>query len=189
MRLAFAAAALGDAAAAVRWHEQNLVIHRVVGNRCMEAIALRFLSNLHLDHGDAQTALQCGLQAQALFPSLEEPLEASNVASTLAQCAVHLGQADVALARLNATLDQLQRDLAGWHVNETIAVRWRCQQVMAALGDPRAGPLLDQLFADVQAHATLITDAADRDRLIQALPVWRAIVAALGGSSTAAAAS
>jgi len=178
MRLAFTAGALGDAAAAIRWHEQNLVIDRAIGDRRMEAITLRCLGDLHLDQGDAQAALQCGLQAQALFRSLEEPLEACSVASTMAQCAMDLGQPDVALAKLNATLDQLQGDLADWHVNEMIAVRWRCQQVMVALDDARAGPLLDQLFADVQAAATLLTDAADRDRLIQALPVWRAIVAA-----------
>ena len=187
MRLAFAATALGDSAAAICWHEQNLVIHRSIGNRRMEAIALRYLGDLHLDQGDAQAALQCGLQAQALFPSLEEPLEACNVASTLAQCAVHLGQPDVALARLNTTLDRLQGDLADWHVIQTIAVRWRCQQVMVTLDDARAAPLLDQLFADVQAHAALFTGAADRDRLIQAQPVWRAIVAARGGSSATAA--
>ncbi len=178
MRLAFAAAALGDAAAAIRWHEQNLVIHRAIGNRRMEAITLRCLGNLHLDQDDAQAALQCGLQAQALFPSLEEPLDACSVASTLALCAVHLGQPDLASARLNATLDQQQHALADWPASETIALRWRCHQVMVALHDPRAGPLLDQLFADVQAHATLITDAADRPRLIQALPNYRAIVAA-----------
>jgi class 3 adenylate cyclase/tetratricopeptide (TPR) repeat protein len=178
LRLALAAAGLGNAAAAIRWHEQNLVILRAVGDRRSEAIELRCLGDLHLDQGDAQTALQCGLQAQALFPSLEAPFEASNVGSTLALCAIHLGQPVVALARLNATLDQLQHDLADWPADETIALRWRCHQVMVALGDPRAVPLLDQLFADLQAHATLITDAADRDRLIQAQPVWRAIVAA-----------
>ena len=181
MRLAFAAAGLGAAATATRWHEQSLVICRAIGDRRTEAIRLRCLGDLHLDQGDAQAALQCSLRAQALFPSLEVPLEACHVASTLALCAIHLGQPTAALAGLNATLDQMQHDLADWPANETIELRWRCQQVMAALGDARAGPLLEQLFADVQAHATLITDAADRDRLIQALPVWRAIVAAHAG--------
>jgi len=180
MRLAFAAGALGDTAAAIRWHEQSLAIRRAIGDLRHEAIDLRCLGDLHLDQGSAQAALQCCLQAQALFPSLEEPLEACNVASTLAQCAVRLGQPDVALAGLNATLDRLQRDLADCPANKTIVLRWHCQQVMVALGDARAGPLLDQLFADVQAAATLLTDAADRGRLIQALPVWRAIVAAHG---------
>ena len=180
MRLAFAATALNDMATALRWHEQSLANRRAIGDRRHEAIALRCLGDLHLDRGDAQAALQCGSQAQALLTSLDEPLEACSVAAILAQCAIHLGQPDVALARLEAALGQLQRDLADWPANETIDLRWRCQQVLADLGDTRAGPLLEQLFADVQAHATLATEAADRDRLIQALPVWRAIVAAHG---------
>ncbi len=180
LRLAFAAGALGDAAAAIRWHENNLTIHRAIGNRRMEAIALRCLGNLHLDQGDAQAALQCCLVARSLFQSLDEPLEACSVASTLAHCAMELGQADVALAGLNTTLDQLQRDVAEWSAVETVGVRWTCQQLMVALDDARAAPLLEQLFADVQAHAALLTDAADRDRLIQAQRVWRDIVAAHG---------
>jgi class 3 adenylate cyclase/tetratricopeptide (TPR) repeat protein len=178
LQLARAAESLGDTAAALGWHLQNLVIERAIGNRRFEAITLRFLSGLHLQQGDAQTALQCCAESQTLREALDEPREACEVAATAALCAIHLGQSAVALAGLNATLDQLQRDLTACPANETIELRWRCQQVMAALDDARAGPLLEQLFADVQAHATLITDAADRDRLIQALPVWRAIVAA-----------
>lgn len=50
--------------------------------------------------------------------------------------------------------------------------------MLAAVGDARAATVLKQLFVDVQARADELTDAADRDRLVQALPVWRAIVAA-----------
>ena len=57
-------------------------------------------------------------------------------------------------------------------------MRWDCQQVLDAVGDARAAVLLEQLHADVQARAIELTDAADRERLIQALPVFRDIVAA-----------
>ena len=53
---------------------------------------------------------------------------------------------------------------------------------------PRARPLREQLFADVQARATAVTDAANRDRLIQAIPNFRDTVAArgrLGGQNLA----
>jgi len=43
--------------------------------------------------------------------------------------------------------------------------------VLEALADARAAPLLQQWFVDVQARATAMTDAANRDRPIQALPV------------------
>jgi hypothetical protein len=53
--------------------------------------------------------------------------------------------------------------------------------VLAALGDERAGPLLAQLHVDVQATAAERTDAGDRERLIQAIPSFRDIVAAHAG--------
>ena len=180
LHLASAAQALGDTAAAMRWHEQNLVIERAIGSRRMEAITLRFLADLNLEQGDAQTASQCCSQSQTLHQSLDEPREACEVAATAALCAIRLGQPAVALARLNATLDQLQRELAECPANETIDLRWKCHQVMVALDDERAGPLLGPLFVDVQARAAELTDAANRERLIQALPVLRSIVAAHG---------
>jgi len=61
-------AALGDAPAAIRWHEQGLVIRRAIGDRRHEAFALRCLGDLHLDQGDAQAALQCG-QARPCSPT------------------------------------------------------------------------------------------------------------------------
>jgi len=43
--------------------------------------------------------------------------------------------------------------------------------------------MLAKLYADVQARAIELTDASDRERLIQGLPVFRAIVAAHGRRS------
>ena len=178
LRLAVAAEALGDLAAAKLWHGQSLVIHRAVANRRMEAITLRFLAGLHLEQGDAQAALQCCAQSQTLHQALEEALEACEVAATAALCQMRLGQPESALAGLNQTLDRLRGELADCPANETIPLRWTCLQVLEALGDARAAPMLEQLHADVQARATEVTDTADRERLIQALPVFRAVVAA-----------
>ena len=62
----------------------------------------------------------------------------------------------------------------------TISLRWNGQQLPAILGDMRAEPVLEQLNVDVQARATEPTDTAERGRLIQATPTFRAIVAACG---------
>jgi class 3 adenylate cyclase/tetratricopeptide (TPR) repeat protein len=180
LQMARAAEALGDTATAMSLHLQNLAIERAIGDRRIQAITLRLMGGLHLQQGDAQTALQCCAESLALHEALAEPREACEVAATAALCAVRLGQPDVALARLNATLEQLQRGLADSPASETLAARWLCQQVMAALDDPRAGPLLEQLFKDVQAHVALVTDVSDRDRLIEARPTYRAIAAAHG---------
>ena len=181
LRLAEAAAALGETAAAIRWHEQSLLIHRATADRRMEAITLRFLAGLNLTQGDAPTALQCGVDSQALHLDLNEPLEACLAAAIAAQCQFHLGQPAAALAGLDAVLDRVHDELAECPANETIALRWRCHQVLQALGDERAGPLLEQLHADVLATAAERTDAADHARLIQAIPTYRDIVAAYAG--------
>jgi len=176
--LAKAAEARGDTAAALRWHEQDLVIHRAIANRRMEAITLRCLAGLNLAQGDARTALQCGVGSQALHLDLNEPLEACLAATIAAQCQFHLGQPAAALKGLDAVLVRLHSELAEYPANETIGLRWRCHQLLQALGDERAVPLLEQLHADVLATAAQRTDAADRERLIRAIPIFRDIVAA-----------
>lgn len=79
---------------------------------------------------------------------------------------------------INVLLGQLHGELAAYPAEDTIGLRWLCQQVLAALGDERAAPMLEQLVVDVQTHAAKSTDADDRNRLIQAIATFRAIVAA-----------
>ncbi|MBC7469711.1 MAG: hypothetical protein H7322_10335, partial [Ramlibacter sp.] len=181
LRRAEAAEARGDTASAIRWHEQDLVIHRATADRRMEAITLRFLAGLNLRQGDARTALQCSLDSQALHLDLNEPLEACLAAAIAAHCQFHLGQPAAALEGLDAVLVRLRGEMAEYPANETIALRWRCHQVLQALSDERAAPMLKQLHADVQATAAERTDAADRERLIQTIPDFRDIVAAYAG--------
>ena len=83
--------------------------------------------------------------------------------------------------QLNATLNRLQQELAECPAIKTLATRWTCQAVLETLGGEhaqRAGLLLEQLYTDVQARATAVTDADDHGRLIQAIPDFRDIVAA-----------
>lgn len=149
----------------------------------MEAITLRCLTQVHLDQGDAQKAMDCCDQSLSLHQALKEQLEACVVGALSALCQVRLGRPAEALATVNATLSRLQQELAGCPADETTYPRWICFQALDAMGPEhaqRTAPLLDQLFADVQARATAVTDADDRDRLIQAIPDFRNIVAAHG---------
>jgi len=180
-RLARAAETLGDTATAIQWREQSLFVHRAIVYRRGEAIELSHLARLHLAQGDAQKALDCCNQSMNLHQALDEKLEACDLDAIAALCAVRQGRPADALARVNATLSRLQQDLADCPSIETLSTRWTCHHVLEALSQEhaqRAEPLLDQLFADLQARATVVTDAADRDRLIQAIPAYRAIVAA-----------
>jgi class 3 adenylate cyclase/tetratricopeptide (TPR) repeat protein len=183
LRLAEAAEPAGDTAAAMQWHEQCLPTFRAQGDRRHEAGVLRQLGSLHLDAGDAQTALQHMAQALELHQGLDEPLAHALLVADMALCQTRLGRSDAARLAVDGLLARLSGDLAPRPAHETLAVRWRCQQVLAALGDARAAALLQQLQADVQARALELTDAADRDRLIQARPDFRAIVSAASSSA------
>jgi class 3 adenylate cyclase/tetratricopeptide (TPR) repeat protein len=178
-----AAMARGDAAAARHFQDQNLVMQRALADRRGEAIALHHLARSHLAQGDATRALECCTQALPLNQILQSKFDARNVEAIAALCEVRLGRPGQALLRVNDTLSRLPQEPAECPAPETLSARWTCYQVLVALGPehaPRAAPLLDQLHADVQARATAITDAADRERLIQAIPDFRNIVAAYG---------
>ena len=175
--LAQAATAADDHAAAIRCHEQVLPIARATGDRLMQALTLQRLGASHRGNGDLSAARQSHAQSQALFETLDEPIETGVNSACAALCEIGLGRPAAALAMVTSLLERLNSVLAPAPAHTTIMLRWNCQQVLDALGDARATPLLDQLHADVQARAAEMTDLADRDRLIQAIPTFRAIVA------------
>jgi len=180
MRLAVVAEQRNDPRAAIRWHEQNIEIYRRTGNRRFHAPALMQLGSMHLELGDAEMALLWHAKAQAMYETVDQPVEKCENSARAALCNLRLGQPQVALSAVNVVLERLSGDLAERPAHETIKVRWLCQQALEGAGDARAQLLLGQLFADVQTRAIELTDAADRDRLIQALPDFRAVVAAHG---------
>jgi tetratricopeptide (TPR) repeat protein len=177
-----AAENLGDPAMAIRHYENALANARATGNRRIEAAALARLGAVHVARQQPARALQWLDQAVALYGALDDPIGLSMAVADTAACALQLGQPAVALHKVNAALERLRGDLADRPAGQTIGLRWGCQQVLVALGDARAGLLLEQLHADVQATAAQRTDAADRERLIQAIPIFRDIVAAFARS-------
>ena len=176
--LADVAWALDDHETAMRWHEQLLPSARATGDRRTEVSSLQHLGLIQREQGDTRTALQWHVQAQALYEALDDQNGACAAAAWGALCKTLLDQQDAALSTVDQLLQLLDGDLAEHPAHETIGWRWPCQQALEALGDARAGPMLEQLFADVHARATEMTDTTDRVRLIQALPVFRGIVAA-----------
>jgi tetratricopeptide (TPR) repeat protein len=173
-----AAEGRGEFVEAIGLHEKSLPANQRIGNRVLEAHTCFRLADLHLARGDAQAGLHWCEQSEQTYRLLSEPLESCKVSALKALCELRLGRADAARSSLERTLAQLHSELGHCAARETVIARWTCQQVMQGLGDERAAPALEQLFADVQACAAESTDAADRERLIQALPVFRDIVAA-----------
>jgi class 3 adenylate cyclase/tetratricopeptide (TPR) repeat protein len=174
-----AATGRGDHAEAIRCQQQALDLFRATGNRQDEARSLREMADAFLARGEASAALPCYAESQAICTALPSPLRAAQAAAGAARCQACLGQADAALSEVDRVLAQLQGK-PGHDLATEIDVRWNCFQVLDAVGDARAAGLLEKLYADVLAHAAASTFAADRDRLIQALPVFRAIMATQG---------
>ena len=173
-----AAENLGDPAMAIRCYEDALASARATGNRRIEAAALAQLGAVHLACQEPVEALQWLDQAQVLYGALDDSNGLGVAVAHAAQCALQLGQPAAARLKVDTVLERLGSDLAARPASQTIGLRWCCHQVLAALGDERAGPLLAQLHVDVQATAADRTDAGDRERLIQAIPSFRDIVAA-----------
>ncbi len=173
-------AALGqnDLAAALGWVEQALAISRTAGDRRKEALCMRVLGEVHLARHDAGTALPWFVLAKAANEALGRSVQASEVAALAALCRARLGQPHENLSEVNAVLAELEPDAD--HDAPPIKLLWACQQVLEAMGDERAAPMREKLFADVQARAAVLTDEADRERLIQSLPDFRDIVPAHG---------
>lgn len=176
--LADVAWALDDHETAMRWHEQLLPNARATGDRRVEVSSLQHLGLIQHEQGDTHTALPWHVQAQALYEALDDQNGARAAAAWATLCETLLDQQDAALSTVGQLLELLDGDPAEHPAHETIGWRWPCQQALAGWGDARAGPMLERLFADVHARATEMTDTTDRQRLIQALPVFRGIVAA-----------
>ena len=188
LHLALAAEALGDLETAVHRNQLSLATTGVNGDRTHEVASLQRIGVLHGEIGDPTAALPWLAQAQAVYQALEDAVGECVAAAHAALCQNRLGQAAEVVPVVERLLERLQGELAARPAHETIELRWICHRVLESLGDARAAALLDQAFADVQARATELTDAADRERLIQDLPIFRDIVAAhgrLGGQQAA----
>ena len=175
---AYAAKSMGQHAESIPLYVKVVALSRSCGDPRKEAIALQRLGIAHRTLGHASDAWQCLSQSHALHQTLDDALEACITTGHAAWCELDLGLHDVALSGVSGLLERLA--ICALPAHETIEPRWACQHVLQALGDARAAPMLEQLFADVQASAAEVTDAAYRDRLTQASPVYRDIVAAYG---------
>ena len=99
-----------------------------------------------------------------------------------ARVALACGDAAAALAHVAPLL---ARHAAGetWEGADARLVFWTCHRVLAAAGDPRAGALLADAHAELQARAATISDVALRESFLAAVPHHREILAAWAARS------
>ena len=189
--LAEAAHALGDGTGAAAWCEQSLALFRQVGQPREQAKLLRLQATLQLERDDLAGALATLEATQAVHALIDEPVESGSTDALAALCRWRLGQLDAAQHAAEAVLERFGLDGRGHPPHDSLDLRWRCLQVLEGLGDERGPALLERLHEDVQQRATVLaTDIArdnGRDRLIQALPIFRAVVAAHARRSAAGA--
>jgi class 3 adenylate cyclase/tetratricopeptide (TPR) repeat protein len=185
---AVARQALGKHAEAMDLFRQVVAIAHANGDRRVEGPSLQSLGISMFELGDAGAALQLHTQAHEIFEAMQDPLDACTSAAHQALCQTRLGQTDAALLRVNPLLDRLGSEFATCAFKDTLDLRWSCQRVLAAAGDARAATLLAELVADAHAHTARRTHAADRARLMQALPTLRGILAAQASGGEPAAA-
>lgn len=178
LNLALAAEALGDDETAMRRHALALGAARANGDRMHAVASLQRLGVLHGARGDMSVALAWLGQAQALYQALDDTIGLWVATAHAALCRVRSGQTEQARAAVEQLLAALACQTPADEAHATIEVRAVCQLVLDALADARATPLLVQVHSDMLARAAQLTDAADRDRLIQALPVFRDVAAA-----------
>ncbi|WP_425260867.1 ATP-binding protein [Rubrivivax sp. RP6-9] len=187
LNLGMAHAGLGEIEAALDWYTQALAIAGPIHARRHEGALLQRVGGLHRERGDPHAAQQWHTRALAVYESLGDLHAVSRATAAIALCDALLDRHVPALTAVDTLLARLGGALASLPAHETIDLRWTCCQVLAVAADARAVPLLQRLASDVRDRAAVVTGAADRERLIQAHPLYRGIVAAHAAHAAAAA--
>jgi class 3 adenylate cyclase/tetratricopeptide (TPR) repeat protein len=178
--LGYAAECMGDTDEALARYDRVLPACRTHGDRRKEALTLQRMAAVNLARGDAAAAWDRIEPALALYAIVDDPLEAVLTAALAARIQAGLGRQDAARQAVDDLLHRSTADpeLSDLEPEDLLEMRWHCQRVLQTLDDPRAGPLLDRLVADVRAWVAQLVPAGEREALVQALPVCRAVMAA-----------
>ena len=178
--LAEAAHARGDGPTAATWCAQSLALFRQVEQPREQAKLMRLQATLQLERGDIAEALDTLLATQSLHARLDEAMavESGSTDALVAWCRLQLGQTDEARRDADAVLAVFGIEGRGHPPHDTLELRWRCLQVLDALDDARAPALLDRLHHDVLERAAMLGEGDERKRVIDALPIFREVVAA-----------
>ncbi len=178
MNLALVCLNLGDAAGALAHAEQARSILRDVGLRWSESaaatnagLALLALGRLDEAAGDFEAAVELADRhrlANLALPAL----------SGLAAVALARGDVVKALALVRKIEERLAEGASLDGLDEPLRLRWTCYRVLAATADEQARTELARAHAELMAMADRLSDAEDRRRLLQDVPVHREIVRA-----------
>lgn len=160
---------------AAKWLDQALETDP--GNEELDFQALhQFLrGDVHAAMGNAQQAVSCYEQSAAACRQLNRPLAALEMQARLARLLMSAGDSVQAKAHIDAVVGQFD---AGWRAEENVMddlrVSLNCHEVLAALGDKRAGEFLAMANERMLARADLL-EPSDREVYLSNVPTNRAI--------------
>ena len=168
----------GDIAAALVWADEAFELARQIEERTIMARSFLLRADASEAAGDVSAALAAFEEARTRFEAIDK---APYVAISTAQIAEHCwlaGDLPRARAEVNRVLLALAGGVSLDGTGEEMRVRHLCVKVLQATGDARATPQLEALYADLQATAARISDAATRLAFLENVAAHREIDAA-----------
>lgn len=165
---------LGDLDQAAAQLQQAVALGRQHGSWYLEANASRMLGDVYRVQGRLEAAAQAYEQSRALRADRQDTSRLRQSQIGLAQVA--LAQGDVAAAREWVTA--VLSDDAWQGVTDPHLILFACYEVLQALGDAQAGPLLARAHAILLERAERISDAQQRESYLHAVPHHQAILTA-----------
>ena len=175
INLALVRQCLGDAAGALASARQALQLLQQAGDRVGQAAALRAQGHAALAMNELVDAAAAFRASRDLYDALGLPHLA--IESMAGQALQALACQDLVSA--GAHVDEILRRQAGGAglagTDEPLRIGLICHQVLAALGDARAQPVLAHTHADLMARAGLISDPVLRSGFVEQVPWHRAL--------------
>ena len=177
---------LGEQATACDYAQQGVAAAQAEGDRYIEGFAHTFLGHAQSALGALTAAQQEYEQALACYGALGLHYLLPEPQAGLARLWLAQGNVTESLTYIAPILSMInERPLEG--LEEPLRVYYTCYQVLAAVGDAQALPLLKKAHDQLQARAGRIEDEAWRTAFLTQVTAHRALVAAYTESSQASA--
>ncbi|MBN1484574.1 MAG: tetratricopeptide repeat protein [Chloroflexia bacterium] len=177
--LALLALQLGKPAQARELAESGLELSVQAGEHGSRAYALTSLAQILARQGQLQQSVRTYRRAIRVRLEVDQPHLAVEPQAGLAEALEAQGERAAALEQVGQILHFLQEnELTG--AQEPLQIYLSCYRVLAAAGDPRAEPLLEEAYLLLQEHAGRIPAGPDRESFLQNVAANREIIQTRG---------
>jgi tetratricopeptide (TPR) repeat protein len=154
--------AMEDTEAAIENAHQALNLSRKIGFINGEAWVQTYLGHSLLAEGALDPAGEAYTEAIAIRGKLNQPVLAAEPAAGLARVALRKGDLATARDAIKPVLDHLEGGGSLEGCNDPLLIYLTSYQVLAQAGDPRATPLLETAYRQMQDRAAKILNEQSR---------------------------